>query len=415
MGTNPTGRLKKTSMMVENAMSVRKLAAGLITTVLSLGVANTGLANDHAPELDPFAFDPDFRWFEPVYDVDLEELKPEKRAPNGWFATYDRLNLYGSRPETINTSLIGGEGRLDDGWGQRYEVGYMAPGENSGFTFTYTESEVDEGAVNRFEAANRFLTDGADGSVTTNGFGVTVPPGEANNLNFSFRFFDEIQTINSFDYDAIEFNKTWRMTPYHYGGILEPMVGFRYMSFTDRTASDAFTPAIDLATGLTNVTALGLSDTLTTAQALTENDMITGQVGFRYMKQRRRFTFSSDFRAFLGNNYQNSEFTTATTIQAYGDDTTITIGDPGVRIQTDRSGPIIDRNEEFVIGFDVRGEVGYQISRMVQVRAGFQLIDIGTGVWRGGEAGSIGGGLIGGDRDQDVLMFGGTFGISLNH
>ncbi len=43
---------------------------------------------------------PDFQWFEPVTNLDLADMKPKKRAHSGWFATYDRLNLYGSRPDT---------------------------------------------------------------------------------------------------------------------------------------------------------------------------------------------------------------------------------------------------------------------------------------------------------------------------
>ena len=52
-----------------------------------------------------------------------------------------------------------------------------------------------------------------------------------------------------------------------------------------------------------------------------------------------------------------------------------------------------------------------QIAKMIQVRAGVQIIDIARGVWRGGD----GTYTPGGDTDQDYLMVGGTFGINLNH
>jgi len=81
-------------------MSVRKLTASLLTALVLLGgVASVG-AQEYAPVADPFAFDPDFQWFEPVYDMDLADMKPNKRAHNGWFGTYDRMNMYFSRPET---------------------------------------------------------------------------------------------------------------------------------------------------------------------------------------------------------------------------------------------------------------------------------------------------------------------------
>ncbi len=77
--------------------------------------------------------------------------------------------------------------------------------------------------------------------------------------------------------------------------------------------------------------------------------------------------------------------------------------------------PRYERNEEFAIGFDVRGEVNYQLTKMITVRAGFQVIDLAMGIWRGGQ-GPVGGGAapLGGDRNQDVVMAGGTFGITLN-
>jgi hypothetical protein len=87
------------------------------------------------------------------------------------------------------------------------------------------------------------------------------------------------------------------------------------------------------------------------------------------------------------------------------------VGSNVIRIIDNATTPIYSRNEEFYVGFDVRAELGYQITKMIQLRGGFQLIDIGRGVWRGGD-GTL---LPGGDNDQDYLMVGGTFGINLNH
>ena len=400
-------------------MSVRKLAAGLLTTLLTLGTMSGASGQGHgAPPVDPFAFDPQFRWFEPVYDIDLEELKPEKRAANGWFATYDRLNLYGSRPETVDTNFEGGEFKLDAGWGHRYEVGYMKPHKDTGYTFTYTDNTVNELFTVTNEAANRFITiddDGnVDGSVTTNIRGQTTPAEEGNNLNFQNRFFDEHRTVNQMDYDSYEFNKTWRMTPYHYGGILEPMVGFRYVNLHDTNLIDDFNRAVDIADVLNpfNTGSLGLQDSITRREADTENQIYLAQFGGRYFKQRARFTYVADFRAFFGGASQNSSTRQTTFIQAYGGAGAVAAGTTGVLTQFDSTQPVIRRDESFVAGFDLRGTLGYQLTRMVQVRAGFQLVDFATGIWRGGAGDDA---LLLGDRDQDYVMLGGTFGISLNH
>ena len=87
-------------------------------------------------------------------------------------------------------------------------------------------------------------------------------------------------------------------------------------------------------------------------------------------------------------------------------------GDAVSDIQRDATIPQFERNEEAFVGFDIRGELGYQLTKMLSIRTGFQVIDIGTGVWRGGN--SVGN-VSGGDRDQDLVMFGATFGLTLNH
>jgi hypothetical protein len=87
------------------------------------------------------------------------------------------------------------------------------------------------------------------------------------------------------------------------------------------------------------------------------------------------------------------------------------VGDEVIRIIEEKSDPIYTRNEEFYVGFDARAELGYQLTKMIQIRGGVQIIDIARGVWRGGD----GTYTPGGSTDQDYLMVGGTFGINLNH
>ena len=388
-------------------MSVRKLTAGVLAILAMLGSITGANAQDHSknlPPADPFAFDPDFRWFEPVYDMDLADMKSKHRAPTGYFGTYDRLNLYASRPETNDNQ--GAENKLDDGWGHRYEVGFMTP-KKSGWTFTYTELGVAEGNFVREEAANRVNTVAEVTNVGLDSF-----PFELNVPGTNYRFFDVGDSTNIFNFESYELNKTWRMEPYHYGGILEPFIGVRWMRLDDINQSTRLFTDGDITGigGFIGSTLIG-GDQLLTDQSFVENEMFGGQVGFRYFKYRDRFTYSADFRVFSGGNWACSTSNQEELLILYGG-TPVGEGDDVTDVQQDQTVTTYERHEDIFVGFDVRGELGYQLTKMISVRAGFQVIDIGTGVWRGGSA--IGR-VDGGDMDQDLFMVGGTFGLTLNH
>jgi hypothetical protein len=389
---------------VEQAMSVRKLTASLLTALAMLGGVASVNAQEYVPVADPFAFGPDFDWFEPVYEMDLADMKPKKRAHSGWFATYDRINLYVSRPELDESGSL--DNLLDSAWGYRYEVGFMLPGADNGWLFNWTENNVGAFFGVRQERLNRFIDPDGGNLTLFPPFGVPPIQSEGNNLGYNYRFYEVQDTDNVLSYDSYELNKTWRMQPYHYGGILEPMVGLRWMrmrdynGFQNYQSSDDFPPLVG-----PNFTDAEL---LTSTIAVTENDLFGGQLGFRYFKFRDRFTFSSDFRVFFGGNWQNSYSQVGTELTLYDGNTQ---GSDVTRIIHDATKPFYSKNEEFFVGFDVRGEIGYQLTSMISVRAGFQLIDIARGVWRGGD-GTL---VPAGDNDQDVVMVGGTFGLNLNH
>ena len=405
----PGHLLNKTNCKtVEQAMSVRKLTASLLTALALVGGATLAQAQ-HDGLADPHQFDPDFQWFEPVYDTDLSEMKPKERAPKGWFATYDRLNLHGSRPE-LDRIVGNGETKLDGGWGHRYEVGYMLPCDDHGWLFNWTNNDVGAWSfdnMTRQERLNRYI-DPADGfPVISPPFGVAVRREEDNNTGYPFRFYDVVnETLNSMYYDHYELNKTWRMSAYHYGGILEPFVGVRWTRMTDTNgfmdyiSSDEFPPLIG-----PNFTD---AEQITTQGATTENELVGPQLGFRYFRAHNRYVFNGGFTAFCGGNFQCSKSLRFSTLTIYDGNA---VGDNVIRIIEEKSDPIYTRNEEFYVGFDARAELGYQLTKMIQVRAGVQIIDIARGVWRGGD----GTYTPGGDTDQDYLMVGGTFGINLNH
>ena len=392
-------------------MSVRKLASGVLAALALLGSAAIVDAKDPINVVDPFEFDPDFRWFEPVYDLDLLDMKPEKRASTGWFATYDRLNLYAGRPDVFKPDT--GENRLDGGWGNRYQIGFMLPGEKHGWLFNWTKLNVFAADTVKQERLNRYIPpvegdDTADYPPLTPPFGFPVRLSEANNLGSNFRFYNLGETQNVFQYQSYELNKTWRMTPYHYGGIVEPLIGIRYMKLRDVNAFNDYTSSIY--PPLIDPPLEPEFEQLTTQKDITLNEMFGGQIGFRYFKPHNRYVLSTDFRAFFGGNWQSSKFQTITEFTEYdgiGVDSEVT------SMSTVATNPIYTRNSEFYYGYDVRAELSYQLTRMFSVRAGMQAIQIGRGLWRGGEGRPNT--LAGGAKDQGLFMFGATFGMNFNH
>lgn len=387
-------------------MSVRKLTAGLLTALAMLGGVATSNAQEHFPAADPFAFDPDFRWFEPVYDMDLADMKAKKRAPTGWFATYDRLNLHVSRPETEEPGA--NETILDNGWGHRYEIGYMLPDADTGWMFNWTKNGVGQVDKVRRERLNRINLADLAGTPDNPGppFGFGEPAAERNNLGYNTRFYDIQNTENMMRYNSYELNKVWRMEPYHYGGILEPMVGVRWLRIQDINGVQNYSSALD--TDLVPYLDFPNAEQLITNTAVTDNEMFGGQLGFRYFKAKNRFIYSGGLQFFFGGNWQTSRSNRYQEITSY----TAIGADQDVSFIIDRkTTDTYSRNEEFYFGFDVRGELGYQLTKSLSVRGGFQLIDIATGLWRGGDGTFV----AAGDNDQDMLLVGGTFGINLNH
>jgi hypothetical protein len=70
--------------------------------------------------------------------------------------------------------------------------------------------------------------------------------------------------------------------------------------------------------------------------------------------------------------------------------------------------PIYGKNVEFAWGLDVRSEISYTLTKMIEVRGGLQVMHIGDGIWRGRLIDQIQ------DQDQMAIMAGLTFGVALN-
>lgn len=393
-------------------MSVRKLTFGLLVAAALLAGQRGAEAQEHLPVADPFHFDPDFRWFEPVYAADLMDMKPSKRASTGWYGAYDKMRLYSSRPDVAilregNTGDF--EDGLDPGWGDRFDFGYMTD-DGHGWSATYMNiagpaayDTVLQERINRLNTADNIPPAADDDSGTFGRFGQLLPSADRNNFELRERVYELQDSINVFSGSSFELNKTWRMEPYHYGGMLEPLIGLRYIDLTDYWQTEDYQRFAGLGNLVQLVDPNGDPiEIYTRNEARTQNKMFGGQLGARYFKYYDRIMFSGSFRAFALTNYQSHRSATDQVITAY-DGIGIDAGTNYV-INT-RTGLAYRDNDEFVVGFDARAEMSYQITRHFQVRGGFQMIDLGRGIWRGQTS----------DRtDQTVVMVGGTFGFAIN-
>ncbi|MAP09296.1 MAG: hypothetical protein CMM00_11020 [Rhodopirellula sp.] len=407
-------------------MSVRKLTAKLLAALAVFAGGASVSGQEHALA-DPFAFDPDFQWFEPIYDADIVDTKPKKRAHTGWFGTYDKLHLWGKRPEGEATTLggDGGEYQLDFGDGNRYEFGYMTPQKDTGWLFGWSDLDIRAGEFNRVERINRLNVSQLDGEPEFPGgqFGQNVLTDDNNNFGFDTRFYELGRSTNFVEYDTYEINKTWRMEPYHYGGILEPMVGVKFVTLDDRAVTNTYSrtreDGADILPGTTELTQnpyfvdLGISpdayERLDQDLSEVENEMYTLQLGFRYFKFVNRFRYSLEFRAFSGVNLQHATryaMSENTFYDGFGADSEVT---SFYRTQNKLEHY---RDERFFIGYDARAELGYQLTNMIHVRGGFQIFDLAKGLGRAGHESDAG--TMIGPSDQNFLAVGGTFGIELN-
>lgn len=379
-------------------MSVRKLTLGLMAAAALLAGQRAAKAQEYLPVADPFRFDPNFRWFEPVFEQDLADMKPSKRASTGWFGTFDRMNLYFSRPD-IDILRSGASNDfsdgLDGGWGNRLQFGYMLDND-TGWSATW----MNIGSPNSFETLwverlDREPEEDDEGGGGDDDDVANDPANDFANRSINPRLYELQDTVNDITADSFEINKTWRLEPYHYGGILEPMIGLRYMMVRDRFRTQTYTRQIDEDNDIFN-------EILLTNRASTRNTMFGGQLGARYFRYQNRVRLSAEFRGFAMANWQSHRRVTEQLLTEYDG---IGIGSEIISELATRNGLQYRDNDEFVVGFDARADMSYQLTNMFALRGGFQMINLGRGIWRG---------QINDPNDQSLLMLGVTFGFEIN-
>ena len=239
------------------------------------------------------------------------------------------------------------------------------------------------------------------------------PASDRNNLGppNRLRYYDVTQSVNMGDLRSYELNKLFRVEPMNHGGILEPFFGFRYMRFRDNyIAQDYYMysedglqarlPPLPPSTLPVDVADLEIEDLYTDQYTFT-NEMIGGQLGFRWLKRVSRWNFNTEFRFFGFQNFQNlSRYYHVE--RTYYDG-----GGAGSEVEKIIEADLARENShrsETVFGTDIRAEVQYELYRDFSLMAGVQVLGMYRGIGRGTDL----------NYSEDLIMFGSTFGFVVN-
>jgi hypothetical protein len=203
------------------------------------------------------------------------------------------------------------------------------------------------------------------------------------------------------DLSGVELNRTWLKKQLMEGAWIEPFAGFRYVKILDFYRRDEYTRFAY--PGFPDPL-LADSEVLQSFNAAWQNDMVGGQLGIRWYKDYRRWNFSGDIKAFVFQNFQNYNQKTISEYTYYGDLPDLTDTQP-ISAYFEQTDEFETHDSEFVFGFEVRAEAAYRLTRDVSLRVGFTCMDFAQGVARGADIT---------ENDQDVFLYGVTFGATLN-
>lgn len=347
------------------------------------------------PFADPMEHDPDWQFFAPVDADYLEELSPRKRAHTGFFGSYDREYTLVSRSRQEN-------GGGDFTWTNRYEVGVMNE-KDHGWLFTARHM----GGPNVYERVPqpRINLLNADDDDPLN---PVLPRVDRNDPILRERTYILGDSLNVAAFSSLELNKTWRMEPYRYGGILEPLIGLRYSNFQDYSVNQAYaTSQFRPSTGTFDTEFV--TETLTTADWRIDNRMFGGQLGFRYFNHVGRWTLSTELRALALANFRREQQRFFTTTTEYGgvgfDEDVVTESTTFPRLV------IPKQTTSFVPGFEIRAEAAYQVTKYIDLRGGIDFIDLASNIRR---SAILPGPIFGPVGNNSVQMTGFTFGVAIN-
>jgi len=271
-------------------MSSKRFILLLLSPIFMLSAANSLQAQNWPSDDPPFVDNDEFYQFTPFvepgnFDHDLQFFAPAEigefggypEPPIGWYFDYARVYWGATRPDRGARD----DGNTDFAWGNRFDFGYMTEHDN-GWAFEFLHFD---GPTN-----------------------VGVSVGEM--------------------YGA-EMLKTFRLEPFHDGGVAEVFIGGRFSYINDSTLGEEF--------------ALNES----------QNNIFQGVTGLRYWKRKGRWTLSAELRLMAGQNVQDFDFASA---------------------------------DEFVFAYDARATAAFQVTRDVALQVGLENLNFLNGISRLGSA-----------------------------
>ena len=376
-------------------MAFLRIRPWLVTCLLLVTSSTTVQAQRYLPFIDLGYFATDSQFFAPA---DIDDYGGGPGTSTGWFAAYDRMYLYVTRPNAEESYTQG-----DTAWGNRLDLGYMTEERHGWLISVQTITGPNSNERIRQERNNRFMEDAAPQDEAID------PPQDNNNRETGARDYFLTDSLNVANLSSFELNKTFLLRPMHNGAVVEPFFGFRYMQFTDINQEDDYTryddegnvvPVIPIGPPPAIQPADAAFEELISNNGSFENNLVGGQIGFRYSQHRSRWLLSGEARAFAFTNLQNFHMSQLQIV------TEVDVGS-GNEPDSEQQKIIhtYSHGTEFVFGGEIHAEAAYEVTRDVSLRVGMEFLDLATGIGRGRNA----------DRNsEDVQMFGVTFGLTVN-
>jgi hypothetical protein len=393
-------------------MLLKRFTSWLTGCFAVLALAGFARAQVIQPFIEPGYFEHDLQFFAPASDLDTYG-GPVLRE--GWFGSYDRMYLRMSRPDDVDSHT-----RVDRGWGNRWDLGYITEGVNHdhGWLFSYSNFETGIWQTTHQEKINRVNEDDegrppADEDGTADDTEFVNPISDRNDSGppDQARFYKVRDSLNVGDMDSIEINKLFRMPILHHGGVLEPFFGFRYVKFDSvwqqqdyfRYNEDGlvfpFPPVIPNRV-LFDIGDAETEDLITDRFRFT-NDMIGGQLGFRWSRRVSRWNLSSELRAIGFHNFQNLERKFEIERTYYDG------GGTGSEVEGQVRTKFTENwySNSTVVAADIRAQAAFEVTRDVSLQVGAQYLGFFDGIGRGQFIQF---------NSQDLHLVGLTFGVEVN-
>lgn len=420
---------------MEPTMSSRTLLSALGALGIVMTLASVASAQDWQPFIEPGYFNHDLQFFAPASDIDTYDGDPVLRT--GWFGSYNRMYIGVSRPRDANypNSLDGysilvtnpeSSDLMDLTWGNRWDLGYMVDDVDHDHGWLVSYMHIDGPNVGSHlvqEKLNRVNEDdegyvppdtNQQGGGGTQDVGDYVnPPSDRNDLGppNRWRFYDLANSLNYAKLNSVELNKIFRLDPLHDGGILEPFLGVRYLKFEDTFQrqnvrvydEDGLSPLWP-PFGPSSLP-IEYQDTTTqdlfTDRFLFSNQMITGQLGVRWLRRVSRWNLTAEFRAFGGENYQHLHRSYEVERIYYDGQGTGSEVDGVVKYKNTQDW----HDNATVVGTDIRALAQFEVTRDIKLECGVQFLGLFTGIGRGPFIE---------ENSQAVTAVGTTFGFTVN-